>query len=79
MYSVRLYTLYSERSEVRSGGKRAVTTESTRRAIIAAARDLLAERRWQDFTVEAVANRAGVTRVTVYNQVHSKAGLLRRC
>jgi AcrR family transcriptional regulator len=61
---------------VRSNGKRAATTEATRRAIIAAARDLLAERRWQGFTVEAVANRAGVTRVTVYNQVRSKAGLL---
>jgi AcrR family transcriptional regulator len=30
----------------------------------------------QNFTVEAVANRAGVTRVTVYNQVRSKRGLL---
>jgi AcrR family transcriptional regulator len=61
---------------LRTQGKRAAAAEATRRAIIAAARDLLAERRWQDFTVEAVANRAGVTRVTVYNQVHSKAGLL---
>lgn len=61
---------------MRSEGRRAAATESTRRAIIAAARDLLAERRWQDFTVEAVANRAGVTRVTVYNQVQSKAGLI---
>lgn len=57
-------------------GKRAAATEATRRGIVAAARELLAARRWQDFTVEAVANRAGVTRVTVYNQVRSKRGLL---
>lgn len=57
-------------------GKRAAATEATRRAIITAARDLLAERRWQQFTIEAVAKRAGVTRVTVYNQARSKHGLL---
>jgi AcrR family transcriptional regulator len=61
---------------LRTEGKRAAATEATRRGIIAAARDLLTERQWQDFTVEAVANRAQVTRVTVYNQVKSKAGLL---
>jgi AcrR family transcriptional regulator len=57
-------------------GKRAAATEATRRGIIAAARDLLATQQWEHFTVEAVANRAGVTRVTVYNQVRSKRGLL---
>ncbi len=57
-------------------GKRAAATEATRRAIITAARDLLAARRWQQFTVDAVAKRAGVTRVTVYNQARSKYGLL---
>ncbi len=61
---------------MRTEGKRAAAKEATQRAIIAAARDLLAERPWADFTVEAVANRAQVTRVTVYNQVKSKAGLL---
>jgi AcrR family transcriptional regulator len=61
---------------MRTEGKRAATTEATRRRIIAAARDLLATRQWQHFTVEAVANLAGVTRVTVYNQVRSKRGLL---
>jgi AcrR family transcriptional regulator len=61
---------------MRPEGKRAAATEATRRAIVAAARDLLAAQQWQHFTVEAVANRAGVTRVTVYNQVHSKRGLL---
>jgi AcrR family transcriptional regulator len=57
-------------------GKRATAAEATRRAIIAAAREALAMRSEKDFTVEAVANRAGVTRVTVYNQVGSKRGLL---
>jgi AcrR family transcriptional regulator len=61
---------------MQTDGKRAATTEATRRAIITAARDLLAERRWQQFTVDAVAKRAGVTRVTVYNQAGSKRGLL---
>jgi AcrR family transcriptional regulator len=57
-------------------GRRAATTAATRRGIIDAAREILATRQWQHFTVEAVANRAGVTRVTVYNQVGSKRGLL---
>jgi AcrR family transcriptional regulator len=57
-------------------GRRAVTTAATRRGIIDAARELLATHDWQQFTIEAVANRAGVTRVTVYNQVRSKRGLL---
>jgi AcrR family transcriptional regulator len=61
---------------MRTEGKRAAATEATRHRIVAAARDLLATRQWQHFTVEAVANRAGVTRVTVYNQVRSKRGLL---
>ena len=51
-------------------------TAATRRDIIDAARELLATRQWQQFTVEGVAGRAGVTRVTVYNQVGSKRGLL---
>lgn len=61
---------------MRTDGKRAATTDATRRAIVTAARDLLAARRWQQFTVDAVAKRAGVTRVTVYNQARSKRGLL---
>ena len=56
--------------------RRAAATAATRRGIIDAARELLATRQWQHFTVEAVAGRAGVTRVTVYNQVGSKRGLL---
>jgi AcrR family transcriptional regulator len=57
-------------------GRRAATTAATRQAVIDAARALLAEGRWSGFTLEAVATRAAVTRVTVYNQVKSKAGLL---
>ena len=57
-------------------GRRAAATAATRRGVIDAARELLATQQWQHFTVEAVANRAGVTRVTVYNQVGSKRGLL---
>jgi AcrR family transcriptional regulator len=56
--------------------RRAEATAATRRGIIDAARELLATRQWQQFTVEGVAGRAGVTRVTVYNQVGSKRGLL---
>ncbi len=55
---------------------RAESTAATRQAIVGAARDMLAGRDWRHFTLEAVAARAGVTRVTVYNQVGSKYGLL---
>jgi AcrR family transcriptional regulator len=55
---------------------RAESTAATRQAIVEAARQLLAGRDWRHFTLEAVAARAGVTRVTVYNQVGSKYGLL---
>jgi AcrR family transcriptional regulator len=56
--------------------RRAATTAATRQAIIDAGRELLATVPWREFTLEAVATRAGVTRVTVYNQVRNKAGLL---
>jgi AcrR family transcriptional regulator len=56
--------------------RRAESTAATRQAIIEAARDLLATRDWRHFTLEAVGARAGVTRVTVYNQVGSKHGLV---
>jgi AcrR family transcriptional regulator len=61
---------------LRTDGPRAASTAATRRAIIDAARELLATQQWRHFTVEAVATGAGVTRVTVYNQVRSKQGLL---
>jgi AcrR family transcriptional regulator len=61
---------------VRTGGVRAATTAATRQAVIDAGRQLLAAGEWRGFTLDAVAATAGVTRVTVYNQVRSKAGLL---
>jgi AcrR family transcriptional regulator len=56
--------------------RRTESTAATRAAIIAAARELLAGLDWRRFTLEAVAARAGVTRVTVYNQMRNKYGLL---
>lgn len=61
---------------MRPDGRRAAATAATRRAIIDAGRRLLAAGDWRAFTLDAVATAAGVTRVTVYNQVHSKSGLL---
>ncbi len=61
---------------MRQDGRRAAATAATRRAIIDAGRDLLAAGDWRGFTLDAVATAAGVTRVTVYNQVKSKSGLL---
>jgi AcrR family transcriptional regulator len=56
--------------------RRTESTAATRQAIIAAAREQLAGQDWRHFTLEAVAARAGVTRVTVYNQMRNKYGLL---
>ncbi len=61
---------------MRLDGRRAAATAATRQAIIDAGRHLLAAGNWRGFTLDAVAAAAGVTRVTVYNQVHSKSGLL---
>lgn len=55
---------------------REASTAATRTVIVQAARRLLAGGDWSRFTLEAVAAAAGVTRVTVYNQVGSKGGLL---
>jgi AcrR family transcriptional regulator len=57
-------------------GRRAASTAATRRTIIDAARELLTTADWRRFTLDTVAATAGVTRVTVYNQVRSKHGLL---
>jgi AcrR family transcriptional regulator len=61
-----------------SGGAKRPTArpDATRTAIVAAARRLLAERGFRHLSVEAVAAMAGVTRVTVYNQLGSKLGVL---
>jgi AcrR family transcriptional regulator len=53
--------------------RRAETAEATRRRILEAALDQLVS--GDDFTVEAVATRAGVSRVTVYSQFGSRDAL----
>jgi AcrR family transcriptional regulator len=52
------------------------TVEAGRDRIIAAARELLDDDEAEGFSIDAVARRAGVARMTVYNQFESKAGLL---
>jgi AcrR family transcriptional regulator len=56
-----------------SPGRRAAA-EETRRRILRAAKDLFATDK--PFSMEAVAKRARVTRVTIYHQFESKAQLL---
>jgi AcrR family transcriptional regulator len=53
---------------------RAAAAGRTRTRIVAAATALLAS--GASFSLEAVAQQAGVTRLTVYNQFESRAGLL---
>jgi AcrR family transcriptional regulator len=58
-------------------GRRAPAAEHTRSRILAAARDLLvAAEGVAGFTIDAVAERASVARMTVYYQFKSKSGLL---
>ena len=52
------------------------TVEAGRERIVAAARELLEDDAAEGFSIDAVARRAGVARMTVYNQFESKAGLL---
>ena len=58
-------------------GQRQVTTEQTRARIITAARELLvASDGFSGFSIDAVARKADVARMTVYHQFGSKIGLL---
>jgi AcrR family transcriptional regulator len=58
-------------------GQRQATTEQTRARIIAAARELLmAGDSFSGFSIDAVARKADVARMTVYHQFGSKIGLL---
>lgn len=58
-------------------GKRQAQITRGRRQVLDAARSLLGEvGSYADFTVDAVARRAGVARATVYYQFSSKPGLL---
>jgi AcrR family transcriptional regulator len=52
------------------------TVDAGRDRIIDAARELLEDADAEPFSIDAVARRAGVARMTVYNQFESKAGLL---
>jgi len=58
-------------------GRRRPAAEQTRSRILAATRDLLtAAEGVAGFTIDAVAQRAGVARMTVYYQFKSKGGLV---
>jgi AcrR family transcriptional regulator len=56
--------------------ERQKTVDAGRARIIAAATELLRAEDAESFSIEAVARRAGVARMTIYNQFESKAGLL---
>jgi tetracycline repressor-like protein len=56
-------------------GRRRAAVDRTSAAIVAAARELVAE--GDPAAMTAVARRAGVSRVTVYNRFRSRADLLR--
>ncbi|HEX7118601.1 MAG TPA: TetR/AcrR family transcriptional regulator [Longimicrobiales bacterium] len=56
--------------------KRTTASDETRTRILEATRDLAVEEGFSGFTVEKVAARAGVSRMTVYYQFGSKAELL---
>jgi AcrR family transcriptional regulator len=57
-------------------GRRQVSSELTQDRIVAAARGLLSGSNFGEFTIDAVAEHAGVARMTVYYQFGSKFGLL---
>jgi AcrR family transcriptional regulator len=56
--------------------QRQAATDHTRDRILAAAHELLTSEDFSEFTMEAVARKADVSRLTVYYQFDSKAGLL---
>jgi AcrR family transcriptional regulator len=56
--------------------RRSAAAAETRQRILDAAQTMLAEDNGGDFSMDAVARRAAVTRATVYNQFETKAGLL---
>src|SRR5579864_6028320 len=57
-------------------GQRQAATNKTRQRILAAARKLLLAKNFSEFTMEAVARAADVSRLTIYYQFDSKTGLL---
>jgi AcrR family transcriptional regulator len=56
--------------------QRQAVADVTRDRILAAAHELLTSEDFSSFTMEAVARKADVSRLTVYYQFDSKAGLL---
>ena len=56
--------------------ERQKAVDAGRDRILTAARELLEDNHAETFSLDAVARRAGVSRMTVYNQFASKAGLL---
>jgi AcrR family transcriptional regulator len=57
-------------------GLRLAAAEQTRTRIINAARDILSDDEFTGFSIDAIARRAGVARMTVYYQFASRHGLL---
>src|SRR5437667_9972235 len=57
-------------------GRRQTSVDLTTSSILAAARELVAQGPASQASVGAVARRAGVSRITVYNRFGSRAGLL---
>lgn len=60
----------------RAGERRQAATQATRARIVEAARELLADPSATAFSIDAVAERADVARMTVYYQFKSKGKLL---
>src|SRR5712691_8214779 len=58
-----------------SSRERQRTKDAGRDRILAAALDVLRRGDFASFSLDAIAKRAGITRMTVYNQFGSKAGL----
>ena len=56
--------------------RRKVSADQTRLRILQAAKDLLLVPDFREFSMETVAKAAGVTRLTIYYQFDSRAGLL---
>ena len=57
-------------------GKRQTAARQTRARILEAARQLLAGESETDFSMDAIARRADVSRLTIYYQFNSRPGLL---
>src|SRR5216683_3350668 len=58
-------------------GKRQAGVDRTRAAVLTAARELVAAGGGSNLSVGAVARRAGVSRLTIYNRFGSRSELLR--